>query len=113
MEIDMFVEIHDLLANRTAAAEVYFAAHAQLDEAKNVLDAAKTDIVTIIGGYGFIEGETADLEVALQSRKTINEKMLLALGLTQAQIDSCKVEGEAYKVFRIKPKKANKVKRAA
>ena len=113
MEIDMFVEIHDVLANRTAAAEVYFAAHAQLDEAKDVLDAAKTDIVTIIGGYGFIEGETADLEVALQSRKTINEKMLLALGLTQAQIDSCKVEGEAYKVFRIKPKKANKIKKAA
>jgi hypothetical protein len=107
MEIDMTA------SNTVAAVEVFLAAHAQLDAAKDVLDAAKTDIVTIIGGYGFLEGETADIEVALQSRKTINEKMLLALGLTQAQIDGCKVEGEAYKVFRIKAKKANKVKKAA
>ena len=78
----MFVEIHDHIANRTAAAEVYFAAHAQLEDAKAVLDGAKSDIIKITGGYGFIEGETADLEIALQSRKTINEKMLLALGLT-------------------------------
>ena len=73
-----------------------------------ILKAAKKDVADILGGYGFLEGETADLEVALQSRKTINEKMLLALGLTQAQIDACKVEGEAYKVFRVKAKKVRK-----
>ena len=95
-------------SNTVAAAEVYFAAKQQFDVAETVLKAAKKDVADIVGGYGFLEGETADLEVALQSRKTINEKMLLALGLTQAQIDSCKVEGEAYKVFRIKPKKVRK-----
>jgi len=95
-------------SNTVAAAEVYFAAKEQFDAAETVLKAAKKDVADIIGGYGFLEGETADLEVSLQSRKTINEKMLLALGLTQAQIDACKVEGEAYKVFRIKPKKVRK-----
>jgi hypothetical protein len=108
MEIDMTA-----LNNTVAAAEVYFAAKEQLDQAEAVVKAAKQDVVDILGGYGFLEGETADLEVALQSRKTINEKMLLALGLTQAQIDSCKVEGEAYKVFRIKAKKPSKVSKAA
>jgi hypothetical protein len=107
MEIDMTA------SNTVAAAEVYFAAKEQFDAAENVLKAAKKDVADIVGGYGFLEGETADLEVALQSRKTINEKMLLALGLTQAQIDSCKVEGEAYKVFRIKAKKPSKVQKAA
>ena len=95
-------------SNTVAAAEVYFAAKEQFDAAENVLKADKKDVADILGGYGFLEGETADLEVALQSRKTINEKMLLALGLTQAQIDACKVEGEAYKVFRVKAKKVRK-----
>jgi hypothetical protein len=33
---------------------------------------------------------------------------LLALGLTQEQIDSCKTEGAAYPVVRIKAKKVKK-----
>jgi hypothetical protein len=108
MEIDMFVEIHDLLANRTAAVEVYLGAKAQFDKAETTLKGAKKDVVDIVNGYGFIEGNTADLEIALQSRTTINEKALLALGLTQAQIDSCKVEGIAFPVVRIKAKKVRK-----
>ena len=43
-----------------------------------------------------------ELETSIQSAK----KALLALGLTQAQINSCKVEGAAYPVVRIKAKKA-------
>lgn len=94
--------------NTVAAVEVYLAAKAQADQAETVLKAAKADVVAIVGGYGFIEGETADLDVAVQSRSSINEKLLLALGLTQAQIDSCKVEGAAFPVVRIKAKKVRK-----
>jgi len=104
----MFVEIHDYVANTTAAVEVYLAAKAQFDQAEDVLKTAKKDVCDIVGGYGFIEGKTADLDIGLQSRKTINEKALLALGLTQEQIDSCKVEGTAFPVVRIKAKKVRK-----
>jgi hypothetical protein len=100
MEIDM--------TNTIAAAEVYLAAKAQSEVAEAILKQAKDDVVAIVGGYGFLAGETADLDVAVQSRKTINEKALLALGLTQAQIDSCKVEGAAFPVIRIKAKKVAK-----
>ncbi len=92
--------------NTIAAVEVYLAAKAQLDAAEAVLKAAKADVIDIVGGYGFLEGETADLDVAVQARKSIDEKALLALGLTQAQINSCKIEGAAYPVVRIKAKKA-------
>ena len=96
------------MSNTIAATEVYLAAKAQADTANAILEQAKKDVVAIVGGYGFLAGETADLDIAVQSRKTINEKALLALGLTQAQIDSCKVEGAAFSVVRIKPKKAAK-----
>ena len=92
--------------NTIAAVEVYLAAKAQFDAAEAVLKAAKQDVIDIVGGYGFLEGETADLDIGLQSRKVIDEKALLALGLTQAQINSCKVEGAAYSVVRVKAKKA-------
>ena len=98
--------------NTTAAVEVYLSAKAQADQAEAILKQAKNDVVAIVGGYGFIEGDTADLEIAVQSRSPINEKLLLQF-LTQAQIDACKVEGAAYPVVRIKAKKVNKVKRAA
>jgi hypothetical protein len=100
MEIDM--------SNTIAATEVYLAAKAQADTANAILEQAKKDVVAIVGGYGFLAGETADLDIAVQSRKTINEKALLALGLTQEQIDSCKVEGAAFAVVRIKAKKVAK-----
>ena len=92
--------------NTIAAVEVYLAAKAQADQAEAILKQAKADVVAIVGGYGFLAGETADLDVAVQSRKVIDEKALLALGLTQAQIDACKVEGAAFPVVRIKAKKA-------
>ncbi len=95
-------------SNTTAAVEVYLAAKNQLDQAESIVKAAKADVIAIVGGYGFLEGETADLDVAVQSRKSIDEKMLLAFGLTQAQIDSCKVEGAAFPVIRIKAKKVKK-----
>lgn len=94
------------MTNTIAAVEVYLAAKAQFDAAEAVLKAAKSDVIDIVGGYGFLEGETADLDIAVQARKSIDEKALLALGLTQAQINSCKVEGAAYPVVRIKAKKA-------
>jgi hypothetical protein len=97
MEIDM--------TNTIAAVEVYLAAKAQFDAAEAVLKAAKTDVIDIVGGYGFLEGETADLDVAVQARKTIDEKALLQL-ITKAQLEACKVEGTAYPVVRIKAKKA-------
>ena len=96
------------MSNTIAAVEVYLAAKAQVEAAEAILKQAKDDVIAIVGGYGFLEGETADLDVAVQSRKSINEKALLALGLTQEQIDSCKVEGAAYSVVRIKAKKAKK-----
>ena len=96
------------MSNTIAATEVYLAAKAQADVANAILEQAKKDVVAIVGGYGFLAGETADLDIAVQSRKSINEKALLALGLTQAQIDSCKVEGAAFPVIRIKAKKVAK-----
>lgn len=99
-------------SNTVAAVEVFLAAKAQADQAETILKSAKADVVAIVGGYGFLEGETADLEVAVQSRSPINEKLLLQF-LTQAQIDACKVEGAAYPVVRIKAKKPSKVSKAA
>jgi len=94
-------------SNTVAAVEVYLAAKAQSDAAETVLKAAKADVVAIVGGYGFLEGETADLDVAVQSRSSISEKLLLQF-LTQAQIDACKTEGAAYAVVRVKAKKVRK-----
>jgi hypothetical protein len=101
MEIDMTI------ANTTAAVEVFLAAKAQADQAETVLKAAKADVVAIVGGYGFIEGETADLDIAVQSRASINEKLLLQF-MTQDQIDACKTEGAAFPVVRIKAKNVRK-----
>jgi hypothetical protein len=101
MEIDMTI------ANTTAAVEVFLAAKAQADQAETVLKAAKADVVAIVGGYGFIEGDTADLDIAVQSRASINEKLLLQF-MTQDQINACKTEGAAYPVVRIKAKKVRK-----
>jgi hypothetical protein len=101
MEIDMTA------SNTVAAVEVFLAAKAQADQAETILKAAKADVVTIVGGYGFLEGETADLDVGVQSRTSINEKLLLQF-MTQAQIDACKTEGAAYAVVRIKAKKVKK-----
>jgi hypothetical protein len=97
MEIDM--------TNTIAAVEVYLAAKAQAEQAEAILNQAKKDVIAIVGGYGFLEGETADLDIGVQARKSINEKALLDLGLTQEQINACKVEGAAYPVVRIKAKK--------
>lgn len=66
---------------------------------------AKAEVIAVVGGYGFVEGASADLDVALQSRKSLQERALLAF-LTQQQIDSCKIEGDGYPVVRIKAKKA-------
>ena len=95
------------IANTIAAVEVFLAAKAQADQAETVLKAAKADVVAIVGGYGFIEGETADLDIAVQSRASINEKLLLQF-MTQDQINACKTEGAAYPVVRIKAKKVRK-----
>ena len=95
------------IANTTAAVEVFLAAKAQADQAETTLKAAKADVVAIVGGYGFIEGETADLDIAVQSRASINEKLLLQY-MTQDQINACKTEGAAYPVVRIKAKKVRK-----
>jgi len=95
------------IANTTAAVEVFLAAKAQADQAETVLKAAKADVVAIVGGYGFIEGETADLDIAVQSRSSINEKLLLQF-MTQDQINACKTEGAAFPVVRIKAKKVRK-----
>ena len=94
-------------ANTTAAVEVYLAAKAQAEAAEAILKQAKEDVIAIVGGYGFLAGETADLDVAVQSRKSIDEKALLRL-ITKDQLDACKVEGAAYAVVRIKAKKVAK-----
>lgn len=91
--------------NTASAVEAYLAAKAIFDKAEATLKAAKNEVVAIVGGYGFIEGCTADLDIGVQAKKSISEKELLALGLTQQQINACKVEGAAYPVVRIKAKK--------
>jgi hypothetical protein len=96
MEIDM--------TNTIAAVEVYLAAKAQAEQAEAILKQAKQDVIDIVGGYGFLEGETADLDVGVQARKSIDEKALLQL-ITKEQLEACKVEGTAYPVVRIKAKK--------
>lgn len=96
------------IANTTSIVEAYLAAKAAFDAAEDLLKTAKKDVVDAVGGYGFIEGLTADLDVGVQARKTINEQRLLDLGLTKQQIEACKVEGQAYPVLRVKPKKLAK-----
>jgi hypothetical protein len=99
MEIDM--------TNTIAAVEVYLAAKAQVEAAEAILKQAKDDVIAIVGGYGFLAGETADLDVAVQARTTLDEKALLLL-ITKEQLEACKKEGTAYPVVRIKAKKAAK-----
>lgn len=94
-------------SNTVAAVEAYLAAKAQLDAAEAALKAAKAEVLTLVGGYGFLEGVTADLDVAVQAKVSIKEDRL-RLFLTQEQIDHCKVEGVAFPVVRIKPKKVAK-----
>ena len=95
------------MTNTTAAVEVYLAAKAQVEAAEAILKQAKDDVIAIVGGYGFLAGETADLDIAVQARKTIDEKALLQL-ITKEQLEACKKEGVAYPVVRIKAKKAAK-----
>jgi len=95
------------MTNTTAAVEVYLAAKAQAEAAEAILKQAKDDVIAIVGGYGFLAGETADLDIAVQARKTIDEKALLQL-ITKEQLEACKKEGTAYPVVRIKAKKAAK-----
>ena len=87
------------------AVEAYLAAKAAADKAEAALKIAKDAAVLAVGGYGFLEGNTADLEIGIQAKKTINEQKLMDLGLTKAEIEGCKVEGKAYPVLRIKAKK--------
>jgi len=95
------------MTNTIAAVEVYLAAKAQVEAAEAILKQAKDDVIAIVGGYGFLAGETADLDIAVQARKTIDEKALLQL-ITKEQLEACKKEGAAYPVVRIKAKKTAK-----
>lgn len=95
------------MTNTIAAVEVYLAAKAQVEAAEAILKQAKDDVIAIVGGYGFLAGETADLDVAVQARTTLDEKALLLL-ITKEQLEACKKEGTAYPVVRIKAKKAAK-----
>ena len=99
------------MTNTIAAVEVYLAAKAQAEQAEAILKQAKQDVIDIVGGYGFLEGQTADLDVGLQARKSIDEKAILQL-ISKEQLEACKVEGTAYPVVRIKAKKPA-VKQAA
>jgi hypothetical protein len=87
------------------AVEAYLAAKAAADKAEATLKIAKDAAVLVVGGYGFLEGNTADLEIGVQAKKTINEQKLMDLGLTKAEIDACKVKGKTYPIVRIKAKK--------
>jgi hypothetical protein len=101
MEIDM------TNAEKIAAVEVFLLAKAQFDQAEAILKQAKKAVVEAAGGYGFLEGETADLDIAVQAKTVIKEELLRAV-LAQEQIDACKVEGAAYSVVRVKAKKVAK-----
>jgi hypothetical protein len=98
MEIDM------TNAEKIEAVEVYLLAKAQFDKAETILKQAKKAVVAAAGGYGFIEGETSDLDIALQAKVVIKEELLRNI-IAQDQIDACKVEGAAYPVVRVKAKK--------
>jgi len=87
------------------AVEAYLAAKFVAEKAEAALKIAKDAAIKAVGGYGFLEGNTADLEIGIQAKKTINEQKLIDMGLTKAEIDACKVEGAAYPVIRIKAKK--------
>ena len=100
-------------AEKIEAVEVYLLAKAQFDKAEAILKAAKAAVVAATGGYGFLEGETADLDISLRAQKRINEQKLIDLGLTKAQINDCKVEGEAFAYVSIKAKKPEQAKAAA
>lgn len=92
---------------KIAAVEVFLLAKAQFDQAEAVLKKAKAAVVAASGGYGFLVGETADLDIALQAKISIKEELLRSF-IAQDTIDACKVEGAAYPVVRVKAKKALK-----
>ena len=97
MEIDMSNEMIN-------AVESYLAAKSAFDQAEATLKAAKDAAIQVAGGYGFLEGNTADLDIGLQARKSLNETLLLQY-ITKDQLAACKVEGTAYPVIRVKAKR--------
>ena len=96
-----------------AVVEVYLLAKDQFDKAEAILKQAKADAINAVGGYGYLEGVTADLDISLRAQKRINEQALIELGLTKEQIDACKVEGTAFPYVSVKPKKPSRAKVAA
>ena len=94
-------------AEKIAAVEVFLLAKAQFDQAETILKQAKKAVVEAAGGYGFLEGETSDLDIAVQAKVVIKEELLRSF-IPQEQIDACKVEGAAFPVVRIKAKKVAK-----
>lgn len=103
LPITYFLEI-DTMSNIVPAVENYLAVKAAFDAAETKLKAAKKAVVEIAGGYGYLEGDTADLDIGVQARVSISEELLKQY-LTPEQIKACKVEGGAFPVVRIKPKK--------
>lgn len=94
----------DMTSNSVPAVESFLAAKAAFDEAEKKLKAAKKAVVEIAGGYGFLEGSTADLEIGVQARSSYSDELLKKY-MTAEQLKACKVEGEAFPVVRIKAKK--------
>jgi hypothetical protein len=94
----------DMTSNSVPAVEAFLAAKAAFEDAEKKLKAAKKIVVEVAGGYGFLEGDTADLEIGLQARSSYSDELLKKY-MTPDQMKACKVEGEAFPVVRVKAKK--------
>ena len=91
------------MTNFTDIADRFTAAKAAADAANAVLAEIKAEIDAL--GVDRIEGTNTDLVISLRASKALSEVLLLErLGVTLAQVNSCKVESTISTVINVKAK---------
>lgn len=97
MEIDM---------TNISLADRYAAAKAAYDAADAALKAIKAEVNAL--GTDRVIGDEVDLLISLRASKVLSEALLLERhGVTKAQVEACKVEGNVSPVINIRAKKVD------
>ena len=91
------------MTNTASIADRYLAIKAAADAAEAALKEIKAEINAL--GTDKIEGTTCDLVISLRATKALSEVLLLErLGVTLAQVNSCKAESTISTVINVKVK---------
>jgi len=91
------------MTNTAPLPDRYLAIKAAFDAAEAALKEIKIEINAL--GTDKIEGTTCDLVISLRATKALSEVLLLErLGVTLAQVNSCKAESTVSTVINVKVK---------